>query len=404
MPAAVLPLIDRAAFAAAFAARLRARGMSVGLTGIEDFARALAVSPPASTGDLYWCARISLVRHRTEIEVFDAVFTAVFADAVLALDPHARRGTGTLPPGRADDVYAPLPAANGVEQAGAALPWATLPHAVGRADDADTGQVLPERLPSELDGLADVPFEDLGPEDMKLFTGWLAEAVARWPVRRGRRRRVDAAGHRIALRATVRRARTTGWEPVCLVRERAVDKPRRVIMLCDVSQSMQSQVPAYFHLMRALAQVAHTDVFAFATTLTRLTPTLAHRSAEYAISRATDEVTDRFGGTRIATNIRALLASAHGTRTRGAVVLIASDGWDSDPPDELAAAMVRLRRRAHRVIWMNPRAGAHGFEPKVASMAAALPSCDALVPADTFRALRDVIGRLCDDAGGRRAR
>jgi uncharacterized protein len=74
--------------------------------------------------------------------------------------------------------------------------------------------------------------------------------------------------------------------------------------------------------------------------------------------------------------------------------MIASDGWDSDPPADLAAAMARLRRLAYRVVWLNPRAGAPGFEPRVAAMAAALPYCDALLPADTFRSLRDAISSI----------
>ena len=178
------------------------------------------------------------------------------------------------------------------------------------------------------------------------------------------------------------------------MQERAVDRPRRVVMLCDVSQSMQAQASAYFHLMRVLAVAADAEVFAFATSLTRLTAVLAHQSAAVAIELATDRVTDRFGGTLIATNVRALLSSHHGGAVRGAIVIVGSDGWDGDSPEALAAAMARLRRRAHRVIWMNPRASAPDFEPRVAGMAAALPYCDRLLPADTFRALQRVITEI----------
>jgi uncharacterized protein len=175
------------------------------------------------------------------------------------------------------------------------------------------------------------------------------------------------------------------------VRARPVRRPRRVLMLCDVSQSMQAQATAYLHLMRALALVTDAEVFAFATGLTRLTPVLTHRSASVAIEQATARVTDRFGGTRIATNIRALLSSRHGNAARGAIVLIGSDGWDSDPPNRLATELARLHRRAHRLLWINPRVSAPGFEPRVATMAAALPYCDRLLPGDTFRALRHVL-------------
>ena len=123
------------------------------------------------------------------------------------------------------------------------------------------------------------------------------------------------------MRPTIARSRRTGWEPVRLVHERPVDRPRRIVLLCDVSQSMQAQATAYLHLMRAFALRAGAEVFAFATRLTRLTPVLAHRSAEVAIEQATTLVTDRFGGTRIATNLQALLASRHANAVRGAIVV-----------------------------------------------------------------------------------
>jgi uncharacterized protein len=354
----------------------------VGLTGVQDFVRALAVRPPTSMGLLYWTARISLVRRQDEIAVFDAVFAAVFSEpGVLSRRP-ASHGT---PPGGRDERYAAVPAFPDGEEAGGGLPWITLPAAVATAEDdaADDALHLPLRLPSAVEALADRPFEELDDAQLALLGAWLRDAVRRWPTRRTRRQIPHRAGHTVALRPTIARARRTGWEPIHLVRVRAVRKPRRVVMLCDVSQSMQAQAAAYLHLMRALAVVADAETFAFATQLTRLTGVLTP-----------DCVPDRFGGTRIASNVRALLASHHGDALRGAVVIIGSDGWDSDPPEELAAAMARLYRRAHRVIWMNPRAGSPGFAPQVAAMAAALPYCDALMPADTFRSLLAVIEEI----------
>ena len=157
---------------------------------------------------------------------------------------------------------------------------------------------------------------------------------------------------------------------------------------------MQAHATAYLHLMRAAVQATDAEVFAFATSLTRLTPILAHREVEVAIDLASAAVDDRFGGTRIATNLRALLASRHGHDTRGAIVVIASDGWDADPPEALAAAMARLRRRAHRVVWLNPRAGAPGYAPSVGAMAAAMPFVDDLLPAATLQDLVEAIERI----------
>ncbi len=397
---AVLRGVDRGAFAVALGVRLRARGVPVGFTAIEDFIHALEALPPTSRGSLYWSARICLVRRHSELAVFEAVFNAVFDDAVLQLDPNARRKPLTPPPPRADDSLVSVPGKDSPEEEeGTGLPWATLPTTVGDSEDSDSSIGIPQRLPSELVGLADVPFENLAEADQQALVDALRARLAQWPTRRSRRSRPDPAGHRIALRATVARSRRTGWEPIDLVHERQVWKPRRVVMLCDVSQSMQAQATAYLHLMRALAMNSEAEVFAFATHLTRLTSVLSHRSAEVAIEEASAKVVDRFGGTRIARNIHQMLSSHHGGAVRGAIVIIASDGWDTDEPEQMTAAMTRLTRRAHRVIWMNPRASAEGFEPTVASMAAALPFCDQLLPANTFRDLEAVVAEITNCSG-----
>jgi uncharacterized protein len=383
----LLPGIDRAAFATALATRLRDRGVQVGFP--EDFARALRVAPPENSASLYWTARTTLVRRQADLAAFDAVFAAVFGESTVGLDPHSRRKPTDAP--STGDTHVPVPDQAAAEESGGGLPWATLPPAVEVAEDGDSPIGFPQRLPSDLAALADVPFERLTPAQLAELGRWLEAALATWPTRRSRRTRIDPSGSRIAVRPTIARARRTGWEPIRLVRVRQVDRPRRIVLLCDVSQSMQAQATAYLHLMRAFALRSDAEVFAFATRLTRLTPVLAHRSAEAAIEQATALVTDRFGGTRIATNLRALLMSRHRNAVRGAVVVIGSDGWDSDPPEAVAAAMARLRRRAYRVLWMNPRAAAPGFRPTVSTMAAALPYCDELLPADTFASLAGVV-------------
>lgn len=382
----VLRGVDRAAFVAAFLHRLRAAGVDAGLPGAETLARALAAQPPESRTDLYWLARISLTRRHSDLPVFDAVFAAVFQDAGLALDPHARR-TPTAAPARPDDVFAPVSGSGDEEQEGGGLPWATLPAVHGESEDTDSPVGIPQRLPSSLAGLADTPFTELSAEELELVGAWLEKGFTGWPTRRTRRLHPRAHGRYVDLRATVARSRRTGWEPIHLVRTAPRHKPRRVVLLCDVSQSMQAQATPLLHLMRAAVLAADAEVFAFATTLTRLTPVLAHRSVRVAIEQATDTVVDRFGGTRIATSLQELLRSRHAGALRGAVVLIASDGWDSDDPRALAASMARVQRLAHLVIWLNPRVAATGFAPLVGSMAAALPYCDALLPAHSLQAL-----------------
>jgi uncharacterized protein with von Willebrand factor type A (vWA) domain len=361
--------VDRASFATAFAVLLRRHGVPVGLTGIEDFTGALAVSPPDSMSRLYWTARIALVRRHSELATFDAVFENVFAQAAFLVEPPARRarGVGTVPEGT-EDAYQSVPKGAGGPDEGRGLPWLSLPTVVSSSQDSDSDLGVPELLPSRLEGLVDLPFDQLSDSDLEQLGGWLETALLTWPTRRSRRHATDRSGSHIALRPTIARSRRTGWEPVELVREHPVRKPRRIVMLCDVSASMKPQITAYFHLMRALTLTAGGEAFAFATSLTRLTPMLRNKSTATAIEEATAKVTDRYGGTRISASVNALLSSHHGNTVRGGIVLVGSDGWDSEPPEQMAVAMARLRRRAHRVIWMNPRAAGGGCDGRGASV------------------------------------
>ncbi|MCX5335588.1 VWA domain-containing protein [Streptomyces sp. NBC_00140] len=392
----LLPAVDRAAFAVALADRLRERGVAVGLTTTQDFVRALDAVPPASRTALYWTARITLVRDHADLAHFDEVFDTVFGQAML---PVADRGNPNAPPARDARAATPVSA----HDSAGGVPWVTLPPAVAHTEHHEALEAtVPERLPSDLAGVVDTPFEQLDAREAELLGAWLETVLREWPVRRSRRYAVRPGGHRVAIRETAARARRTGWEPVRLVRTGPVDRTRRVVVLCDVSRSMQAQAQAYLHLMRALTLSTHAEAFAFATSLTRLTPALAHRSPRQALAEATDRVTDRFGGTRIAHCLTTLLASHHGGALRGAVVLIASDGWDGDPPQRLATAMARLRRRAHLVIWLNPRAGLPGFTPRTTTMTAALPYVDLLLPAGSFAELSRVPGEIARRGTGRR--
>jgi uncharacterized protein len=384
--------VDRAAFAVALVARLRTGGVVVPPSGPAGFVAALGVWAPAVRSDLYWAARLTLVNRVEDLPAFDAVFEAVFANAVTGMDPVS------LKAGQKASA-ASVPAVRGAQGPtldGSGLPWATRPASITvarLADLADTDVAIPDVLPSRLAARADDAFETFDDEDLRLIGIWLEQAGARWPRRRTLRREQSRRGTRIDLRQTMRASRTTGWEAVRLIRTRRRERPRRIVFLCDVSRSMQPYATIYLHLMRATllrGAGVRPEVFAFATTLTRLTAVLSHRSAELALARANAKVGDRYGGTRLGHSVAELLTAPHGNALRGAIVVIASDGWDSEPPEVLGHAMARLRRRAHRVVWLNPRAAAPDYRPLTGSMAAALPYCDALLPAHSLSGLREM--------------
>jgi len=382
--------VDLAAFAAALVARLRGTGVSVSASGQATFVQALRRLVPQTRTALYWAARLTLVNRMEDLGAFDAVFNSVF---------------GTAQPDGASNTTLPLPgprtpAAGIVHRtggrsgaAGQALPWATRA-ATDQEDSTIPSIQLPDVLPSRIAARADEPFDRFDPDDLRLLGSWLEASVARWPRRRTLRFEPSPHGKRIDLRATMNASRSTGWESVILARTRPRRRPRRVVLVCDVSRSMQPYAAIYLHLMRAavLRQAGiRPEVFAFSTSLTRLTAVLSHRSAEVALERANAKVTDRYGGTFIGRSLGALLAPPHGNALRGAVVIVASDGWDSDPPDVLAHAMARLRRRAHTLVWLNPRAAHSEFQPLAGSMASALPYCDLFLPAHSLTGLRRLL-------------
>jgi uncharacterized protein with von Willebrand factor type A (vWA) domain len=393
---------DLAAFAAALVARLRGVGVLVSANGPASFVQAFRQLVPDTTSALYWAARLTLVNRMEDLVVFDAVFAAVFG----AARPDGPTGREPLLPSSGPRT----PAASTVQRAGSPsgaasqqLPWAT--RTVTDDDGAaQASLLLPDLLPSRLAALADEPFDRFDPEDLRLLGSWIEATVGRWPRRRSMRSEPSTAGKRIDLRATMNASRATGWESVTLARTRPRRRPRRIVLVCDVSRSMQPYAAIYLHLMRAAAlrqAGIRPEVFAFSTSLTRLTPVLSHRSAEVALEKANAKVTDRYGGTFIGRSLGALLAPPHGNALRGAVVIIASDGWDSDPPDVLAHAMARLRRRAEFLVWLNPRAAHSKFQPLAGSMAAALPYCDLFLPAYSLTGLRELLLALASPASQR---
>lgn len=387
--------VDQAAFAVALVARLRRGGVAVPASGPADFVGAMRELAPQTTSELYWAARLTLVNRAHDLPAFDAVFAAVFADAVLGLDPVGRT-RHTLEPVVSASAGRP---ASGPPLDADGLPWVTRPAEVTAADHSDAAVTLPDLLPSRLVARADEPFDRFDPDDLRLLGRWLEQAAATWPRRRTLRREPHRHGGRIDLRRTIREAPRTGGETLRLARTRQRRHERRIVLLCDVSRSMQPYATVYLHLMRAALLRrggVRPEVFAFSTTLTRLTAVLAHRTPDVALARANAAVVDRFGGTHLGRSVGALLSGPHGAALRGAVVVIASDGWDSDPAEVLDHALARLRRRAERLIWLNPRAAQPGFQPLAASMATALPYCDAFLPAHSLHGLHELFSALAE--------
>jgi uncharacterized protein with von Willebrand factor type A (vWA) domain len=247
--------------------------------------------------------------------------------------------------------------------------------------------------------LRQTSFAHLTVEELTEVRALVRRLVLSTPERRSRRIRPSRrSGERLDLRRTVRAAQRTGGDPVRLVHAHRRTHPRRLVLLCDVSGSMEPYTRVYLTLLQGAVAGARAEAFVFSTRLTRLTRELSARDPDQALARAGATTSDWAGGTRLAAGIGGFVAG-HGRRglARGAVVVVLSDGWATDDPEEVAESMRRLRRLAHRVVWVNPRKAAPGYAPLVGGMAAALPFCDAFVSGHSLAALEQVVAAVAEE-------
>jgi uncharacterized protein with von Willebrand factor type A (vWA) domain len=364
---------------------LRAAGLPVGSDRCQRFARAIAVARPATNRQLRWCARATLAADPSQLELLDRVFDAVFEGLT---DPADERGDPNAPP--IDGAVTRT--GTGTVRAGSSRGEAS-----GGVDDRPPTPVGLPALASADERLAGRDFAELTAEELLLLASVMGELTLATPVRRSRRTRSVAAGNRVDLRATLRRARRTGGDPLRLARRLPRDKPRRLVALCDISGSMEPYARAMLQLLYCAAGGNRAEVFTFATRLTRVTRALTTTRPGLALERAGRAAPDWSGGTRIGAAIKAF-NDGYGRRglARGAVVLIISDGWETGDPTPLGREMARLSRLAYRIVWANPRTQSPRYQPLVGGMAVAWPHCDAVVSAHRLTALADLVTALAD--------
>jgi uncharacterized protein len=385
--------LEPAELAASFAAQLRTAGVPVGAEQAGRFAAALRLVPPRRLATLYWTARIVFVSDPRSVAAFDRAFAAVFGggtDLAASRNPDAPRASPAPP------------------RATRPLPWAT----AGAGEDAGPSEPQPgepsgpERdvpivTASPTERLRETAFSELSDAELDLLRRWMREVALATPLRRSRRSRPEASGDRLDLRRTLRTAHRTGGDPLTLVRRRRRLRRRHLVLLCDVSGSMEPYTRAFLTLLQGAVAGTSADAFVFATRLTRLTDALRLRDPDAALRRAAELAPDWTGGTRLGASLRTFVRE-HGHRARGAVIVILSDGWERDDPGAVAEQMARLRRLAHRIVWVNPRVAAEGFVPRAGGMAAALPFVDVLVSGHSLTALDAVAAAVRGDGPRRR--
>lgn len=360
---------DAGELAVAFTRVLRGAGMRVPTSSAIAFGEALAVTGLGDRDTTYWAGQATLIARPEDREIYDRAFKVFW-----------ERATGVAAETDEEVVHITL--------------------AVDDADDVDG----PDQAPPDDDPTLELRFSTTEVLRQKDFAEYTTEELVQAhelmsrlrlvgsPRRSLRLTRADRRTDRPDLRRTVRAAMRSGGEPLRRHYHERSTRNRRLVLLLDVSGSMEPYARALIRFVHA-AVVGRQKVEAFAlgTRLTRITRELSSRDPDEAVRRAAARVVDYGGGTRLGEGMRSF-NDQWGQRgmARGAIVVILSDGWDRGEPDALAEQMQRLQRAAHKVIWVNPLKVTPGYAPLARGMAAALPHVDAFVEGHSIEAIEEL--------------
>jgi len=349
-----------------FARTLQAAGVAAGPDRVQAMVGALDVLDPRRRADVYWAGRLTLCGAVEDLSRYDRAFEAYFAGQPLR--------SGTRPPAQRRLVPALGVAPAGEQTSGDGEQDAPTVH-----DAASATEVLRHR-----------DIATLAPADRATLNRLLAAFAMPGELRRTRRREPAARG-RVDPARTMREMLRRGGETARLPRRAARARPRRVVLLVDVSGSMAPYADALLRFAHAASRRGSTEVFTIGTRLTRVTRELGMRDPDSAMAAAAAAIPDWSGGTRLGELVKAFL-DRWGQRgmARGAVVVVLSDGWERGDPAELGWQMARLGRLAHRVVWANPLVARAGYAPVAGGMAASLPYVDDFVAGHSLGALEEL--------------
>jgi len=374
----------------AFARLLHDAGLEAGPRRLTDATRALAFIDLKQQRDFRNALRSVFVSRKEDLPTFEAAFDIFWSP----LDPRASAG---MIPGRNRSL--PL----SPERAKA---WA---NALGLNTSEMNRKGEDQEFPASSSGysaeelLRNKDFEQMTWAETEQVRRLLEQAPWRVAERRTRRLRPARSG-RIDLRRSARHAIRSSGELMTLFRRKPRVRRRPLVLICDVSGSMERYSRLLMIFAHAIARREDLEAFVFSTRLTRITRLLRQRDLDRALESVSKGVHDFSGGTRIGDALGTFNRQwARRVLGHGAVVVIISDGWDRGDPAHLAAELLHLRRSAHRLIWLNPLLGTEGYQPLTRGMAAALPFCDDFLTAHNVQALDD-LGRLLAGLDARTSR
>ncbi len=350
-----------------FARALRAAGVAVTADREQTYLQAVAAIGLDDQAGTYWAGRATLCGSPSDLTRYDQVYAAWFS-------------------GLRSGVKAPRP-------------QPVMLHSDLPADDAHDGS---DGEPSESEAIraqasdAEIlrhrDIAEMSATERRRLDAMFATLPAARPRRRAHRHTAARAGS-VDARRTLRAQLKNLGEPARVHRRRRGTRPRRIVLLLDISGSMSAYADS---LIRLAHHITHgenvVETFTLGTRVTHITRALQQPDADRAIIAAGEMIPDWSGGTRLADGLRYFLAR-WGRRgvARGAVVVIASDGWERGDPADLARQLGALRRLAYRIVWVNPHRGRVGYEPIQSGIVAALPHCDAFIAGHSLAAFAEVI-------------
>jgi uncharacterized protein with von Willebrand factor type A (vWA) domain len=349
---------------------LREVGLEVGPGRVADALRGLDAVELERQEDVYFALRQTLVSRHDELDLFDRAFRAWFLRApvlppVRSQQPQMQQKVGETLAERSRD---------------------------GDDEDDSGGEDPLELGASAHELLRDKDFAEMTPEEYRRVKRLIALIARRRPKRMSRRRHADPRGDRLDMRRLIRHSLRTGGDPVDRPYRARKDVARKLVVLCDVSGSMDAYARALLlFLHAAVGSGPGVEAFAFGTRLSRLTAELGTRDPEAALEKCTEAVTDWGSGTRIGASLKEF-NDLYGRRalSRGAIVVIVSDGWERQDPELVGREMARLARAAYAVVWVNPLKGNPEYQPLAGGMRAALPFVDRFVPGHNLRSLEEL--------------
>lgn len=354
---------------------LHEAGLEIGPGRVADALRALDTVDLARQEDVYFALRQTLVSRQDELDLFDRAFSAWFLRAPV-LPPVRSRTSADVSTRLADAQTERL-------------------RTRGDEEDDSPGDPL-ELGASGHELLREKDFAELTGDELRILRDLIARLARTRPTRLSRRRAADPRGGSLDVRRLIRRSLRTGGDPVDRPLRARTAVPRKLVVLCDVSGSMDSYARALLLFLHAVVGTGRgVEAFAFGTRLSRLTPELATRDPDAALDRCTEAVVDWGSGTRIGASLREF-NETYGRRalSRGAIVLVVSDGWEREDPELVGREMAKLARAAYAVVWVNPLKGNPQYQPLAGGMRAALPHVDRFLPGHNLRSLEELAAVL----------